>query len=139
MQTFINAGAGLGVLVSGPVALFADEQWRLARAVFAGMCAAAAVWAAVVVPSERATRPRTQRRGPWLVAGATSLALAAAVSGSGTGPVWTFGQDLLRDVGGQSAGSAAIVWIVLGACGLVGALADGVIGRVGTVAAWRAR
>lgn len=138
VQTVVNAGTGLGVLVSGPVALFADEQWRLAWAVFAGMCAAAAVWAAVVVPSERATRPRTRRRGPRIVAGATSLALAAAVSGSGTGPVWTFGQDLLRDVGGQSAGSAAIVWIVLGACGLVGALAGGVIGRVGIVAAWRA-
>ncbi len=138
VQTVVNAGTGLGVLVSGPVALFADEQWRLAWAVFAGMCAAAAVWAAMVVPSERTTRPRTQRRRPRLVAGATSLALAAAVSGSGTGPVWTFGQDLLRDVGGQSAGSAAIVWIVLGACGLVGALAGGVIGRVGIVAAWRA-
>ncbi|MGA6128474.1 MULTISPECIES: MFS transporter [unclassified Microbacterium] len=138
VQTVVNAGTGLGVLVSGPVALFADEQWRLAWAVFAGMCAAAAVWAAVVVPSERTTRPRTQRRRPRLVAGATSLALAAAVSGSGTGPVWTFGQDLLRDVGGQSAGSAAIVWIVLGACGLVGAFAGGVIGRVGIVAAWRA-
>lgn len=138
MQTFINAGTGLGVLVSGPVALFADEQWRLAWAVFAGICAAAAVCAAVVVPSERATRPRTQQRGPRLVAGATSLALAAAVSGSGTGPVWTFGQDLLRDLGRQSAGSAAIVWIVLGAV-RSSARAGGVIGRVGIVAAWRAR
>ena len=52
-------------------------------------------------------------------------ALAAAVSGSGTGPVWTFGQDLLRDVGGQSAGSAAIVWIVLGlGSALIGWIAD---------------
>lgn len=73
----------------------------------------------------------------WVPSGATPLAGTAAVVGVGTGAVWTFGQDLLRDVGGQSAGTAAVAWIVLGACGLLGALTGGLIGRVGIVIAWR--
>lgn len=137
VQTIINAGTGLGVLVSGPVALLAGEQWRLAWAAFAVLCAAAAVWAGAVVPSATAGPRREPRARPRIPAGATSLVAAAAVAGIGTGAVWTFGQDLLQGTGGLSVGAATVVWIVLGACGLGGALTGRVIGRAGIAVAWR--
>ena len=34
-QTVVNAGTGVGVLVSGPVALLLLDQWRLAWGLFA--------------------------------------------------------------------------------------------------------
>ncbi|MEW1836001.1 MFS transporter [Microbacterium sp. NPDC079995] len=137
VQTIINAGTGLGVLVSGPVALLAGDQWRLAWAAFAVLCAATAVWVGAVVPSAADAGKREPRARPRIPAGATPMVSAAVVVGLGTGAVWTFGQDLLQGTGGQSAQAAAVVWIVLGACGLGGALAGGVIGRAGIVLTWR--
>ena len=37
LQTVVNAGTGLGVLVSGPVALVVADDWRVAWAAFAAV------------------------------------------------------------------------------------------------------
>ena len=50
-QTVVNAGTGVGVLVSGPVALLLLDHWRLAWALFAVVAAGVTVWVAVGVPA----------------------------------------------------------------------------------------
>lgn len=166
VQSVINAGTGLGVLVAGPIALLLLDQWRVAWFVFAGLAAATTLWAAVAVPAGRITRtgtsvarsaartapsathaaptgtrteptasgpPRGIPRGAQ--AGALRLPLAALLLGAGSGAVWTFGQDALTASLGRPLATTA--WIVLGACGLLGAASGDVIRRLGVNTAWR--
>ncbi len=53
-QTIVNAGTGLGVLVSGPIALVLLEDWRWAWGAFAVIAAFVTGWVALTVPPGRA-------------------------------------------------------------------------------------
>jgi len=84
-QTVVNAGTGIGVLVSGPVALLLVDGWRLAWALFAVVTAAVTVWVARVVPAGgraggRAGAQESVER-PVGFAGAVPLALASLFLG----------------------------------------------------------
>ena len=138
LQTIVNAGTGLGVLVSGPVALVAADQWRLAWAAFALIAAVVTVWAAFAVPSARDGAPASRSRLGELVLppGAVRLYAAAAVMGVATAAMWTFAQDLLITEGGHPRPLATTAWIVLGACGLIGAAAGDLAARIGLAASW---
>lgn len=151
VQTVVNAGTGAGVLVSGPVALLANDQWRGAWFAFAGLAAAATIWAAVTIPAVPMAAPApAARRGrhasattqqpPPAPASRTTLALvcSALTFGMASAAVWTFGQDLLTSASGMSRTHATITWIVLGACGLLGAAAGDAARRWGAPAAWTA-
>ncbi|WP_314647049.1 MFS transporter [uncultured Microbacterium sp.] len=155
VQSVINAGTGLGVLVAGPIALLLLDQWRVAWFVFAGLAAATTLWAAVAVPAGRTTptgiraappearaesaaartSPDTSRGIPGARTRALRLPLASLLLGAGSGAVWTFGQDALAASLGRPL--ATVGWIVLGACGLLGAAAGDVIRRLGVNTAWR--
>lgn len=145
IQAIVNAGTGLGVMVSGPVALVAQGQWRAAWLVFALLSAVVTVWVARVVPvvkglgapagSEPApegVRPGTAR----VPVGAWRLGCAAAVMGAASAATWTFGQDLLTASGGHGQATSVLAWIVLGACGLLGAAAGVMTERFGMGLAW---
>lgn len=136
VQTVVNAGTGLGVVVSGPVALLVQDDWRWAWAAFAVLSAVAAIAATISVPTARAERSAgpPRRRRP---AGAGALTVAAAVMGVATAAVWTFGQDLLQAAGGQAPDTSTWAWIVLGACGLLGAGAGDLVSRWGLGPSWR--
>lgn len=139
IQTVVNAGTGLGVMVSGPVALLVQDQWRLAWLAFAGIAAAVTIWCALVIPTARddhrgnAEFVRGLRRP-----GALRLVVAAAVMGAASAAGWTFGQDLLTTVGGHTPTFSTISWIVLGASGLLGAAAGDLAARLGLGRAWAA-
>jgi len=144
VQSVVNAGTGLGVMVSGPVALIVATDWRVAWGVFAVLSAAATISVAFAIPGARrvstAERPVSTQSGAGTrrgrVPGAVRMLAASGVMGLSTAAVWTFAQDLFVGVGGQGRLPATIAWIVLGACGLLGAAAGDLIGRVGLRAAW---
>ncbi|WP_461000341.1 MFS transporter [Streptomonospora sediminis] len=149
VQSVVNAGTGLGVMVSGPVALLFADDWRLAWAAFSCASAAAAVWTALVIPAHRreggsgadrsgapaASATGTAARSPWLPPGAVRLLCAAVVMGVASSAVWTFGRDV---VVAQGAGSFAstVMWIILGAAGLLGVLTGDISARAGLGRAW---
>ncbi|PTR32346.1 putative MFS family arabinose efflux permease [Rhodococcus sp. OK519] len=138
VQTIVNAGTGLGVMVSGPVALLAHDQWRAAWLVFAVLSAAVTVWVRFRVPDTSEDRPTATHteRGRSLPPGALRLFGAAAVVGAASSATWTFGQELLDTVGGHSQALSTTAWIILGACGLSGAAAAELTRRVGLRRAW---
>lgn len=163
VQATINAGTGVGVLVAGPVAVAAQESWRIAWWVFAGLCLAVTVAVLIAVPSartDRAERPERTRRRPHVPvrtrspavaesaprpAAATAatplpptpwpqlrpMLIAAAGVGLASAAPWTFGRELLSGDGGMGAGAVTLVWIMLGAFGILGAAAGDVIARIG--------
>jgi predicted MFS family arabinose efflux permease len=142
-QTVVNAGTGLGVLVSGPVALLAaGEHWRWAWAAFSAVAVVVAVWTAATVP------PRSgpaQDRPPgsgwahqtWTPPRSGRLLTAAGVMGLGSAAVWTYARDLVT-AAGLGDRTASVMWIVLGAAGLLGAFAGDLTVRLGPARSWTA-
>ena len=144
LQTVVNAGTGLGVLVSGPVALFLAGHWRWAWAAFSVGALAVTIWAWTAVPG----RPGpVTTRSSWSASalaarllaprGARRLLAAAGVMGLGSAAVWTFGRDLVDSAGGGDL-TGVVVWIALGAAGLLGALAGDLTTRAGLARCWSA-
>ncbi|MGJ3507516.1 MFS transporter [Enemella sp. A6] len=137
-QTVINAGSGIGVAAAGPVALFTQEDWRAAWLVFAVLCAVTTLWVAIAVPSGRSPR-RESVAGfprPLLPSGSVGLIAAAILMGVASSAVWTFGRDVLVNVGGLDEAASTIAWILLGTFGLLGAAAGDLTRRVGVRTAW---
>jgi predicted MFS family arabinose efflux permease len=138
-QTAVNAGTGLGVMVSGPVALLTGENWRLAWFVFALTAAVVTVWIAVTIPRHYSA-PDGSRQGllpaRWFPQGSLRLLTAATLLGAGSAAVWTFGRDIAINSGGVSSSASTVLWIVLGAAGLLGALTGDLTARVGMAPTW---
>ncbi|GAA4415336.1 YbfB/YjiJ family MFS transporter [Georgenia halophila] len=140
-QTLVNAGTGVGVLVSGPVAFALQGHWRVAWAVFAVVAAAVTVAVWRFVPAEdRAPRrhspgPRSGRPFTGLPAGTRRLLLCSGLMGMGSIAVWTLGREAIADQGG-SPSLTGLVWTVIGAAGVVGALAGAGVHRLGIGRSW---
>nr|WP_269778744.1 MFS transporter [Microlunatus antarcticus] len=134
-QTVVNAGTGIGVLVSGPVALLLFDRWRLAWALFAVLTALVTIWVARAVPAGGRAEADSGGTTGLRVPGAVRLALAAFALGLASIAVWTFGQDVVR-AGGGGEWLAPAVWTVIGGAGIAGALAGPVVDRFGVRTTW---
>ena len=134
-QTVVNGGTGIGVVLSAPVALLLMDQWRAAWAVYAILAAAVTVWVARSVPSTTRSRSGDSVGSSWRP-GTVTLVIASLLTGVGSVAVWTFGRDLITTVGTADATLSSIMWIVLGAAGIAGALAGDVVQRIGLRWAW---
>ncbi|MGV0786969.1 MFS transporter [Mycolicibacterium sp. XJ2] len=133
-QTVVNGGTGVGVVLSAPIALLLLSHWRAAWVVYALVSVAVTVWVYYAVPasSQRAAK----RIEPLWRTGTFGLLLASLLTGVGSVAVWTFGRDLITTVGGADATRSSLLWIVIGAAGIVGALAGDVVQRIGLQWAW---
>jgi predicted MFS family arabinose efflux permease len=56
--------------------------------------------------------------------------------GAGSSAIWTFGRDIAISSGGVSSQASTVLWIVLGAAGLLGALTGDLTARVGLARSW---
>ena len=132
----INSGTSYGVLVSGPLALIAGGQWRLAWAAFALLAVAATVWSAVVLPREGPVR-----RGDQAVGGVSTTLLsrrsidlfgAALTIGFGTSVYWTFAVDLVSRSGTLPPAAGQLLVVLIGVAGIVAGLTGVAVRRFGT-------
>lgn len=136
-QTVVNGGTGIGVVLSAPVALLLLNQWRLAWAVYAILAAVVTIWVARSVPATTSSPAAGSAGSSWRP-GTVTLVIASLLTGVGSVAVWTFGRDLITTVGAADATRSSIMWIVLGAAGIAGALAGDLVQRIGLRWAWLA-
>ncbi|MGM0433300.1 MAG: MFS transporter [Pseudomonadota bacterium] len=133
----INAGTSVGVIISGPAALLAGEEWRLAWAGFAMFAVVATVWNATLMPSGPYLNTHGQQAPQplhiaWLVTPATSrLFVAATLFGIATAVYWTFAVDLLVQHGAMPGAWTRAFWILIGLFGLIGGAAGDSVRRFG--------
>ena len=126
----INSGTSIGVIVSGPAALFAGDNWRLAWLGFAAAALLATAWILSVLP--RQIRPREKGTTRWnMRLRLPGLHSASLLFGVSTGVYWTFAVDLLVDQGGLPGDWSRLFWIIIGACGLAGGAAGHLMTRLG--------
>jgi predicted MFS family arabinose efflux permease len=148
-NTLINSGTSVGVALSGPAALVAADQWRVAWAAFAAIGLAVLAWNAAIMPGrasevssltdddrEVAVVPRLSLR--WLV-GPRSLPLFAAAVGMGlaSAAYWTFSRELVVQAGALGQPGSTAFWVVVGVSGLAGGAAGDLVARLGLTWALR--
>lgn len=131
VNTIINAGTSAGVVLSGPIALLLGGQWRFAFSVFAIAAFIMAIAAAVSVPSNTKAVSTTSIGLPPLSSDMTRLILAAFLMGASSTALWTFGGRLVSYQLGWSTTGAGLLWVAIGAAGIVGAGAGALVSRFG--------
>lgn len=135
-QTIVNAGTGVGVLVSGPIAFALLDSWRLAWSIFALIAAVVTVAVWRFVPDARPSQhDEAGPDGGSLPPGTPRLLVCSGLAGLASVGVWTLGRQTIIDQGGTSL-LAAIVWTVIGAAGIAGALAGPAVTRLGLTRSW---
>src|ERR671915_2298240 len=143
----LNSGTSIGVAFSGPAALLAAEQWRMAWGAFALVGGAVVAWNAIAMPRKPAGGDRPEGAAPtdvprlsvrYLV-GPGSMPLFAAAAGVGfaSAAYWTFSRDLVVRFGDLSGTGSSMFWVVIGVSGLAGGLAGDLVRRVGLTGAFR--
>lgn len=140
-NTFINSGTSIGVAISGPAALLAAEQWRLAWAAFAALSLAALLWNALAMPrkpGEDLSEPYPGANTPVLsldyLLGWRSAALFAGAWGVGfaSAAYWNFSRDVVVQAGDIGEAGSTLFWTVIGVSALAGAAAGDLARRFGT-------
>lgn len=146
-NALINSGTSVGVALSGPAALVAADQWRLAWAAFAAIGLAVLAWNAAVMPPKEAPSidvgetnkggvPRLSSR--WLArTGALPLFAASAGIGLSSAAYWTFSRELVVQAGGLTQTGSTVFWVVIGVSGIAGGVAGDLVGRFGLAVALR--
>lgn len=153
--TIINSGTSLGVVLAGPLALWAGQQWRLAWAGFAVFATATTIWNIYVMPSggvRHASSGLPRLRWRWLIKPQSHrLFLAALALGLVTSVYWTFAVEYLVSAG-TTDNSARILasvglpanalpqafWILIGVAGFAGAFAGDLVTQLGLRWSYRA-
>ncbi|ADD40230.1 MFS transporter [Stackebrandtia nassauensis] len=132
----IPSGTAFGVVLAGPAALFLyGPVWRVAWLVFAVITFAVTVYNALILPGTRRRETpdvETQARvGPswFLRPGVTRHYLTAFSYGLIGAIYWTFAVEAIAADSTRS--TAPLFWTLMGAVGMLGALAGVAIGRYG--------
>ena len=130
-NTIINAGTGAGVVLSGPVALMIGGQWRLAFAIFSAVAFLIAVATALSVPKKANMAIKNASGLPPFDKALTHLIVASFLMGASSTALWSFGSQLVGLRLGWSHSGAGLLWIAIGAAGIVGAAAGSLVTRFG--------
>ncbi|HKH78103.1 MAG TPA: MFS transporter [Rubrobacteraceae bacterium] len=141
-NALINSGTGVGVVLSGPAALLAADDWRLAWAAFVAIGLVVLVWNAKVMPGRQAPPPvekglpRLSLR--WLLGPRSApLFVAAAGIGLASAAYWTFSREFVVRAGGLDHTGSTVFWVVIGVSGIAGGAAGDLVSRFGLARALR--
>jgi predicted MFS family arabinose efflux permease len=141
-QGVVNAGTGPGLLCAGALAVLLAPQWRAAWATIAvltALAAVATVWAArrAARPSAPGSRPGSASwSAPWRDRRLYPVYLAAALLGTGSTAVWTYGRTQLESAWDMSPAASMTAWMALGAGALVSVLTARIQATWSVRAAW---
>ena len=128
-NTTINAGTSVGVALSGPIALAMGGQWRLVFGAFALAAIALAVAVAVSIPASRGEKGGSGL--PSLTSPVIRLVAASFLMGAASTAIWSFGAQLASLRLGWNTSGIALLWTVIGASGIAGAMAGKLVDRCG--------
>jgi predicted MFS family arabinose efflux permease len=135
-QAIVNSGTGAGVVAGGLAVTVAPENWRAAWIGFAVAALVVTSWADNTTIWRRRERRGRGERGRGDLGSLRRPLVGAAVAGTGSAAVWTFGRDLLISAGDVTPRGAGLLWVLLGAAGILGAASGDIVGRLGLRRAW---
>jgi predicted MFS family arabinose efflux permease len=128
----ISSGTGWGVVLAGPVAILAGDQWRVAWGSFVVIAAVVGVAATKLAPPrDDAPLRRPQLSPSWFFCPRSRpLLLSAVLVGAGSSVWWVFSVDAMQHAG-MAATPARVVYGVCGAAMLLGSVSGFAFERLG--------
>lgn len=140
-QTIVNAGTGAGIVAAGALTLLTRGHWRSAWLVTA-VAVLLAMTATLRADGTRGrrrdreplTRPELARAGE--LGTLTRPVVAAALAGISSAAVWTFGPSAMASARPSGDSYATSAWMLLGACGVLGATAGRIVQTWSLQLAW---
>lgn len=139
-NTWINAGTGFGVMVSGPIVLFLSGHWQMVYFLFTLIAIAVLIWNFVNIPKVQRNEGINPNKFSFQKADIRKsifLVVASLITGVSTAIYWTFAKDFISNVGNLSHLTTAIFWILIGLSGIAGGIAGNIIEKLGLVKAYR--
>lgn len=126
VSSIMNAGTSIGVAFSVPAVLFLVGAWRYAYLSFT-LIAIGGVFLAwyfipsvsKITPANAASPPKITVRQWWRL---LKLSLFAFAMGFIASAYWTFGPDLVTNLGSLSSQQSGWLWLAVGIAGLGGAV-----------------
>jgi predicted MFS family arabinose efflux permease len=128
----ISSGTGWGVVLAGPVAILAGDQWRLAWTSFVVIAVVAGVAAMRLAPPRDDVSLRRPQLSPsWFFCPRSRpLLLSAVLVGAGSSVWWVFSVDAMQHAG-IAVTPARVVYAVCGAAMLLGSVSGFAFERLG--------
>jgi len=126
VSSVMNAGTSIGVALSVPAVLFLVEAWRQAYLSFTLLAIIGVMLAWYLIPSVSRLTPSNAAPAPeitgqrWLRL--LKLSLFAFAMGFIASAYWTFGPDLVTNLGSLSSRQSGWLWLAVGIAGLGGAV-----------------
>lgn len=142
-QTVVNAGTGAGIVVAGLLMFLTLGQWRLGWWIIAAVVAAVTL---AVLRTDQSSRqhprqqqgppPQTHTRSGGLLSALRWPITAALLGGASSAAIWTFGRSIMAEPGVGGETYSILAWMVLGAFGILGALAGKITRAASVAVAW---
>ncbi len=133
VSSVINAGTSVGVALSVPAVLFLVGAWRYAYLSFTAIAIIGVLLAWFLIPSvsrltpsNAAPPPKIKARQWWRL---LKLSLFAFTMGFIASAYWTFGPDLVTNLGSLSSQQSGWLWLALGIAGLGSAIVSDLADR----------
>lgn len=136
-NTWINSGTSFGLILSGPIALLFAEQWRVAFLLFALIAVIVLIWNTFSIPFKEISNSSQSIFKMSVLKKATFLILVSLIIGYGSSIYWTFSRSYLTVNHNMSSYESAFFWILMGASGILGGVAGGIINKFGIVLSYR--
>ena len=139
-NTAINAGTSAGVVLSGIMALFIGSDWRMVFIIFTVAALGIAVGAVAQLPARQkdfrgsatANQSKTTTFGlPPFHTNLKHLVAAAFLMGASSTALWSFGGAIAQQRLGWLAEDVGMLWTLIGAAGVLGAIAGWLTARLG--------
>ncbi len=130
--TIVNAGTSIGILISGPIALYFSGLWRFSFVGFAVLALFTTLSTLCLIPKgkppllSRETKVRV-----WHVPAAGPLLASAFLFGVVCASFWTFGGEVLKALGNWTVTDLSWYWVLIGVAGLIGAPAGMIVKSIG--------
>lgn len=131
--TVVNAGTSVGILISGPIAIYFVGLWRWSFAGFAVIALATTIATVLVLPKRQVALTENPKKLDriWKQSATFPLLGSAFLFGIVCASFWTFGGEILRSFGGWSTNGISWYWILIGVAGLAGAPAGSCVKHFG--------
>ncbi|PAE16751.1 MFS transporter [Virgibacillus sp. 7505] len=136
-NTWINTGTSFGLILSGPIALLFAEQWRFAFIVFATIALAVLIWNSVSIPAKDILTSKQNIFKYSIFNKAKFILISSLIIGIGSSIFWTFSRTYLAVEYKMSSAESSLFWVIMGASGVVGGFAGGLINRIGLTLSYR--
>ncbi|TSA14460.1 MAG: YbfB/YjiJ family MFS transporter [Comamonadaceae bacterium] len=146
VYSVINSGTSLGVMISGPLAITFNQNWRFAWAFFGVFSLFSTLWCGYAIPKKSTTGAASLERFKLSdFAGKDRLRIlgVALMIGIATSIYWTFAVDLVTAnvadpirIGDWSLDNktfSQIFWTMVGLSGFAGVFAGAIVNRLGVL------